>query len=127
MCAWLHSARHLSTGCAMLAVLALVFGAWPASAAGATVTEFPIPSFVREPFGIAAGSDGNLWFTEQTYNNIGRITPAGTLTEFAVPLTNFTGGSFESIAAGPDGNLWFAENAVSKIGRITPGGVVTEF
>ena len=29
---------------------------------------------------IAAGPDGNLWFTNQNNNSIGRITPAGVVT-----------------------------------------------
>ena len=44
----------------------------PAWAAAGTVTEFPVPS--GSPVGITAGPDGNLWFTEQIANKIGRIT-----------------------------------------------------
>jgi streptogramin lyase len=82
---------------------------------------------------ITSGPDGNLWFTE--FNppaKIGRITPAGDITEMAVFGTtpNFTNGNVEDIIAGPDGNLWFTKpfNAGGgRIGRITPAGVVTEF
>ena len=70
--------------------------------------------------GIASGPDGNVWFAENTANRIGRITPAGVLTEFAVPS-----GAPSAITAGPDGNLWFTE--YGRIGRITTAGVVTEF
>ena len=28
------------------------------------ITEFPIPTASSGPYGIAAGPDGNLWFTE---------------------------------------------------------------
>ncbi len=35
-----------------------------------------------------AGTDGNLWFTEADANQIGRITPAGVITEFPVPTAN---------------------------------------
>src|SRR5436305_1635398 len=59
------------------------------------------------PTDIAAGPDGNLWFTEQNGNRIGRITPGGTITEFAVGLS--PGGVPIGITAGPDGNLWFTE------------------
>ena len=50
---------------------------------------------------IVAGPDGNLWFIENTVRLIGRITPAGVVTEFAPPTANaqLAGG----IAAGPDG------------------------
>jgi virginiamycin B lyase len=110
---------------ATLLVAALVIGAWPASAATATITEFPT-IFNAGPWGIAAGSDGNLWFTEALNNSIGRISPAGAITEFPVPVS-YSGSGLEGIAAGPDGNLWFADSGASKIGRITPAGVVTEF
>ena len=87
------------------------------------VTEFAIPTADSSPMGIAAGPDGNLWFTEYQANKIGRITPSGTITEF--PLAN--GSSPYGIAAGPDGNLWFTEPLGNRIGRITPAGVITEF
>jgi virginiamycin B lyase len=91
------------------------------------VTEFPIPpaSHVgRGPFrishdawGITAGPDGALWFTETIANKIGRITTTGELREFLLPAPN----SLPSgITAGPDGALWFTEsdNNGGKIGRI---------
>ena len=74
--------------------------------------------------GITAGRDGNVWFTEESGNKIGRITRTGTVTEFAVPTS---GSAPESITAGPDGNLWFTELSGNKIGRITPAGAITEF
>ena len=78
----------------------------------------------HEPNSIAAGPDGNVWFTENDANEIGRITPGGKITEFPV----FPAGSgILDIAAGPDGNLWFTEGQSQKIGRITPSGVITEF
>ncbi|MGH2873581.1 MAG: virginiamycin B lyase family protein [Solirubrobacteraceae bacterium] len=80
------------------------------------VTEFPIPTPASSPDGIAAGSDGNLWFTEQQANQIGRITPSGAVTEFPIPTV---GGEPVGIAAGPDGNIWFTETIGDKTGRIT--------
>ena len=44
----------------------------------------PCPSR-RRAFRIAAGPDGNLWFTEFDNNKIGRITTAGVITEFLIP------------------------------------------
>ena len=87
-----------------------------------TVVEFSIPSPDSEPPAITTGPDGNLWFTEQAANNIGRITPDGVITEFPVPTPN---SSPSDIVAGPDGALWFTEFTASKIGRITTAGVVT--
>jgi virginiamycin B lyase len=76
------------------------------------------------PAGIAAGPDGNLWFTEQAGDRIGRITPHGVVTEFSAGITPFS--SLSGITLGPDNNLWFTEGA-GRIGRITPAGVITEF
>ena len=64
-----------------------------------------------------AGPDGNLWFTEDAGNNIGRITPAGEITEFPLPTP---GSGPAGITVGPDGNLWFTEQIGNKIGRINP-------
>jgi len=85
-----------------------------------TYTEYPIPAAGVFPRQIVTGSDGNIWFTEDNIPGIGRITPTGVVTEFAVPAD-------EGITAGPDGNLWFTEYGAQKIGRITTAGVATEF
>jgi serine/threonine protein kinase len=69
-------------------------------------------------FGITAGPDGNLWFTENSANKIGRISTSGTITEFPVPTA---GSGPNEIAAGCDGNLWFIDNTVNQIGRTTFG------
>jgi streptogramin lyase len=66
---------------------------------------------------MAAGPDGNLWFTENGANRVGRITPAGAITEFSAGISS--GSHPVGIVAGPDGNLWFAENGNSRVGRIT--------
>lgn len=84
--------------------------------------EFGIPASGADPYMIARGPDGNLWFTEQRGGRIGRITPSGVIAEFPVPTR---GAELGGIASGPDGNLWFSEGA--KIGRITPEGGVTEY
>ena len=87
------------------------------------VAEYPLPTRDCSPQDIAAGPDGNLWFTEAC-GRIGRITLAGVITEFAVPTPD----SFPAaIVSGPDGNLWFVEAYGDRIGRITPAGVITEF
>jgi streptogramin lyase len=97
---------------------------------GGSVTDFPIPTASAGPAGITVGPDGNLWFTESNANKIGRITPAGVLTEFPFDQTDsgiFVSAEPIAITAGPDGNLWFTEEGTGKIGRITPDGSVTEF
>jgi virginiamycin B lyase len=88
-----------------------------------TFTEYVVPTTLAAPFGIAVGSDGALWFTENEGNKIGRITTSGVLTEYPLPSSGGSGPS--SIAAGPDGALWFVLPAA--IGRITTAGVISEY
>ena len=83
------------------------------------VTEYPVNS----PTDVAAGPDGNLWFTN-IHGTIGRITPAGTIASYSIPTANSDPGG---IARGTDGNLWFTEFEGDKIGRITPTGTITEY
>jgi hypothetical protein len=85
---------------------------------------FATPTSGSRPRIITAGPDGNLWFTEFRGNRIGRITPAGVVTEFPIPTA---ASGPHDITVGPDGNLWFTESAAPQIGRITPDGVITEF
>jgi streptogramin lyase len=86
--------------------------------------EFLTPTLASGPRGITAGPDGNVWFTEQTGNHVGRITPAGNFAELALPSPN---SGPVGITTGPDGNLWFTEANTGKIGRLTPALVLTEF
>jgi hypothetical protein len=97
------------------------------------VTEYALPASNWSPIGIAKGPDGNLWFTEVQISTlapfnasggkIGRITPAGVITEFPIPTADSrpTG-----ITSGADGNLWFSETQADQIASITPAGVVSE-
>lgn len=71
-------------------------------------------------YGIANGSDGNLWFTTAG-PNVGKITPRG-ITQM-IPCVGCT--TTLSMTPGPDGNVWFGEDAGSYIDKVTPSGVVT--
>ena len=74
---------------------------------------------------IAAGPDGNLWFTRGANAPwIGRITPTGTVTQFSAGIS--AGSDLFGIAAGPDGNMWFAESTGNRIGKIGVGPVVDD-
>lgn len=86
------------------------------------VTQFPIGVSVG-PESIAWGPDGNIWFTEFWTGRIGRMTPAGTITEFQA------GSSLRGIVTGPDHNLWFVQDNFNytAIGRMTTSGAVTLF
>jgi hypothetical protein len=80
------------------------------------IAQATVPTAGSQPEGIAAGPDGNVWFTEGFASQIGRITPTGTITEFAIPTLG--SGPF-GITAGPDGNVWFTELDANNIGRAT--------
>ena len=87
-----------------------------------TITEFSTTG-PSQPQCITSGPDGNVWFTENNTDKVGRITPGGTIAEFSV-----TGGSVpDGITAGPDGNLWFTEVFGNRIGRMTTSGTFVEF
>lgn len=89
----------------------------------AKIVEFRIPASNAGLSSIVEGPDGALWFAEFLANKIGRITPAGQLSEFPLPNQHAP----EYIVVGPDGNLWFTESLPGRIGRITPAGNLTEF
>lgn len=67
-----------------------------------------------DPYGIAAGSDGALWFTNWRANAIGRITPGGEIAEF--PITA-PARELHATAAGPDDATSFAAES-GAIGRV---------
>ena len=71
---------------------------------------------------IVMGPDGALWFTETNVNKIGRVTTAGVMTEFPLPLP--LGGPV-NITSGPDGALWFVGSG--GIGKLTTSGATTLF
>src|SRR3954454_18904821 len=94
------------------------------TAAAPTITEFPTYSVTLGGTSyITTGPDGNVWFTE--VRRIGRITTAGVVTSFSIPVD--VDNDLSGIAAGPDGNLWFTLAGSNKIGKLTTAGVSTMF
>ena len=81
------------------------------------------PTAGGAPFGIVAGPDGNMWFTEGGVGKIGKVTTGYVASDYAVGA----GSAPKLIAAGPDGNLWFTDPGTNKIGQMTTAGVPTEF
>jgi virginiamycin B lyase len=94
------------------------------STSGTVLNEYTVPTSGSAPGTITTGPDGNLWFTEETGDKIGMITPTGTITEYTVPTS---GAQPLGITAGPDGNLWFTEGDGDKIGEISTTGTITEY
>jgi len=88
---------------------------------GAVTNAYPVLAVDSSSLlGITVGPDGALWFTGGI--NVGRITTAGVVTQYAVPPAT---GVLQGITAGPDGALWFTGG--NNIGRITTSGVITEY
>lgn len=127
----ISASKHLARlrRVATAACAALMLGS--ASAEAVSVNEYaPLPHESSLPGGVTAGPDGAVWFTElNSYpfspggGRIGRLTPAGTLTEYSLGEEDVPG----AITLGPDGNLWFTDAGTDTIGRITPQGSVTKF
>jgi len=109
--------------CSTLAVVCAL-GCAAAARGSGSVSEFTLPHGNSLPYGIAEGPDGNVWFTEQIGNRIGRVTTSGVITEFELPQPE---SQPKGIAAGPDGALWFAESRGDRIGRIQTDGKISEF
>jgi streptogramin lyase len=86
--------------------------------------------------GITSGRDGNVWFVDVGNTTVGRVTPAGVITEFPVPGT---GVGPEGIVGAPDGSIWMVAPVDSQLRiasrsrttdlilKISPQGVVTRF
>jgi virginiamycin B lyase len=132
---WQHNSTRCGVGCSPFEELDI----GRTTTAGMT-TEFGTAVAANGSFGIAAGPDGALWFTElggqfglsTGPHHIGRITTAGAVTQYPLPSTS---GTPTGITSGPDGALWFTEQGCGactpvvpdKIGRITTTGVISEY
>jgi len=63
------------------------------------------------PQGVAAGADGNVWFTEDgaSVGVVGNYSPAHVLTEYTI--TTPASAAPAGIATGPAGTMWFCDNS----------------
>lgn len=66
-----------------------------------------------QPNSLLAASDGNIWFSQQATQSVVRLTPGGTLTEFAIPS-----GFGWNLTTGPDGNIWFTIPMATALGQV---------
>ncbi|MGD0454004.1 MAG: hypothetical protein ABSB69_10440 [Solirubrobacteraceae bacterium] len=121
-------------------------GEVPLSGVGRLPLNGPSALLVRRldkpPSSLTVGPEGDLWFTEDTYEGsegapaIGRLTASGQLTQFPTPVEPNPvfpqEGAHQQpgqISAGPENDLWFtAEGFGTKVlSRITPAGVLSQF
>jgi streptogramin lyase len=76
---------------------------------------------ISAPLSIISGPDGNLWFGDNGYSEIVRVTPDPP-TKTVFPFLGPT-----ELASGPDGNIWITALGRRTIARLTPAGALTEF
>jgi virginiamycin B lyase len=88
-----------------------------------TLRSIALPSLDIQsgPFGIAVGSDGNIWYAAGT-GGLGRVTPTGNAVRFALPRNT---SAARALSPASDGGLWFTEDE-GVIGHITVTGTITE-
>ena len=105
----------------------LLAAAAPALAATLPIQEVHLTGNLG-PAAIAAGPDGNVWFTTLFGNAVLRVDTAGILngTFFVVPGT--LGSTVPiGITTGSDSNVWVAEAAGDLVEKFTPGGSTASF
>lgn len=83
-------------------------------------TRWPLPDRDGYPTRIVAGPGGDLWFTEEASDRIGRISTAGKIKEFALPPGVSPTGLTVS-----GGQVWFS--TAHKIGRVARDGRISEW
>lgn len=88
-----------------------------------TITAYSIPSGAN-PCSLTLGPDGNVWFAAISPPTIGKITPAGAITDV---YSTGSGASPQGITTGPDGDLYFTLAGSNQIGQLTTAGAVRLF
>ncbi|HEY0724162.1 MAG TPA: NHL repeat-containing protein, partial [Pyrinomonadaceae bacterium] len=92
------------------------------------------PLGLSDPFGVAIGKDGTIYFADAGESNrIRKISPDGNVTTLAGGREGFADGvgpaaSFNTpsaLAFGPGGNLFIADTGNNRIRKITPDGHVS--
>ncbi len=103
--------------------------------AAGSVTLFPVSSYstdTGEMYSLAAGSDGNLWFTEQLSQEwvLGRMTPNGVMTQFPLGLNSAHWAA--DVADGSNGSLVLVDQSLLHLReldviRVSTAGVMTPY
>jgi phospholipase C len=127
------SAAALCLGTVTLALAAGAAPAGPGAFSVAASGPAPAPVFVRafgghgagalsDPFGVAAGANGNVWVADRASGRVSEFTPSGGL------VTVFGGhgpGALsqpDGIAIGADGNIWVSDTGRDRIVEFSPHG-----
>jgi streptogramin lyase len=95
-----------------------------ASAQSFQIVHHGVPARSALVTSLAAGPDGNIWFTEISTGKVGRSSTTG----FSTEVYSGPGNSRPlDITSGPDGNLWFTDFAYSAIVRISTSGAAVRY
>jgi virginiamycin B lyase len=71
-----------------------------------------------DPLGLAAAPDGSVWYTDIAASVVAQMTPAGSVSSFALDTPMVRLGR---LAVAPDGAAWFAEATAYSITRLKAG------
>lgn len=93
----------------------------PASSATRII---PVPTSDAGLGRIVTAPDGTMWFTEEDANKVGKITPAGQITEFAFPA-EFPGTTIlKDLDVAPDGTIWVVYESGERVRHMNPDGSI---
>lgn len=119
----MRGVRRQALAVAVLSTFVLLGPA--AEGSGGDFVEYRVPTRDANPYGVAVGADGAIWFTESETDKIGAVDRTGAFREW--PLDFFEGSGARDLTLGSNGDLWFSETDVDLIGRITPDGEVSHY
>jgi len=69
-------------------------------------TAFAVPTSAAGLDKIVTAPNGDMWFEMEDANKIGRITPAGVITEFGLGETTTGEGKVQDLTVATDGSIW---------------------
>ena len=92
------------------------------------------------PFGVSCDAAGNLYFVDDMYNAVRKVSTSGTISHVAgvyttTPVSLGDGGSAllahlaspTGLVIAPDGTIYICEYAADKIRKISPSGIISTF
>ena len=96
-----------------------VGSATPASAA---TTVFPVPTSNAGLARITTAPDGSMWFVETNANKVGRITPAGQISEYTLPAQTVDDTDVKDLDIAADGTVWVVFDSGWQAVALNPNG-----
>lgn len=84
---------------------------------------FPVPTSAAGLGRITTAPNGDMWFVEGDKNKIGRITPAGVITEYNLPAQTVVDTTVNDLDVDATGQVWVAWDSGWKISRVDPANL----